>query len=486
MNENENNNVIENPAEELPAADEPTKEFSDLLKETSSSAESAEEPTKDFVPVSEETAEETEAPKEEPDGEAAAEEENVTGLSIARGLCDAVIAAGKEQFHGGVRPDNIMVLNGTVSLGRPLQHNVGEFTPQELEYMAPELFWDGIRIPAGDVYSIGLVLYSLYNNGRLPFWPAVGAITPNVRASALQKRMSDEPLEMPLNADDQLGSIILRALAFRTEERWTDAEELKLALNLCKDEDSPIEISTAMSGLMNRSNETRDAVSPSRLNLYDDKNTELPVKHNKPKRHKNLSWVWIIILLAFIVGAVILLFSDSGEKKASTAVDPLATEAPVENIFTPVPTNTPAPTPTATPEPSGPRYAVYIEDVSWNEAAARCKELGGKLAVPTTRQEYETISGLCDDAKVVYVWLGASRGEDNKWFTPDGEEVVFEFNYWGENEPSFVDSGDGAAEDYMLLWNVDGRWYANDSRENPLENFGGIYGGKIGFVCQMY
>ena len=88
----------------------------------------------------------------------------VNGIGLGMSLCDAVLyAVGRDRFHGGIRPDNISVRDGQGFLGGPLQHNVGEFTPQELEYMAPELFWDGVRSPSADVYSLGLVLYSLYN-----------------------------------------------------------------------------------------------------------------------------------------------------------------------------------------------------------------------------------------------------------------------------------------------------------------------------------
>ncbi len=177
----------------------------------------------------------------------------VSGISLAMSLCDAVLyAVGPDRFHGGVRPDNISVRDDKLYLGGTLKHTVGEFTPQELEYMAPELFWDGISTPASDVYSIGLVLYSFYNHGRLPFWPAGGAITPNARAAALQRRMSDEALIPPAKADAELAAVILRALAFRTEERWHDVAELRNALGSCDASNSPIDISLAMSGINNR------------------------------------------------------------------------------------------------------------------------------------------------------------------------------------------------------------------------------------------
>ena len=154
------------------------------------------------------------------DAEAEKAANGINGVMIGMSLCDAVAqAVGRERFHGGVRPENISVRDGQVFLGSTLKHGVGEFTPQELEYMAPELFWDGIRSPSADVYSVGLVLYSLFNYGRLPFWPSAGAITPNARASALQKRMSDEAVTPPASADAELAAIILRALAFRTEDR---------------------------------------------------------------------------------------------------------------------------------------------------------------------------------------------------------------------------------------------------------------------------
>ena len=210
--------VTESPSDALPPEETEAVPTEDTKDTPESSG------TTEVGPSAEETPEET------IDGEKTPVS-GLSGIRLAMELCDRVAeATGLSHFHGGVRPDNISVRDDQVYLGGTLKHGVGEFTPQELEYMAPELFWDGIRTPTADVYSVGLVLYSIYNYGRLPFWPSGGAITPNARASALQKRMSDEPILPPANADAELSAVILRALAFRTEERWHDVREMKEAV----------------------------------------------------------------------------------------------------------------------------------------------------------------------------------------------------------------------------------------------------------------
>ena len=410
----------------------------------------------------------------------------INGVMVGISLCEAVVqAVGRERFHGGVRPDNISVRDGQVFLGSTLKHGVGEFTPQELEYMAPELFWDGIRAPSSDVYSVGLVLYSLYNFGRLPFWPTSGAITPNARASALQKRMSDEVITPPANAEAELAAIILRALSFRTEERWHDVTELKDALGSCDAANSPIDISLAMTGLLNRSaaNPPDAPVDKAKNNTYYDEG-EISITR-QPQRRRNLSWLWILLALVFIAGAVVLLLNDNFRfSNPEPTPTPEPTMIPTVSP-SPEPTPEVTPTPEPTKRPSGPKYKIYRENVSWDAAVAKCKEAGGWLAIPANEEELTAVTRLCNNEGLDFCWLGASRQPDGKWVTPDGDEVFF-FN-WSPGEPSMIDGGDGAAENYLLLWHsADDKWLYNDSREDPLKEYGFIYGGKIGFVCQMW
>ncbi len=417
----------------------------------------------------------------------------ISGIRLAEGICQALLAAGgQERFHGGVRPDNVTVQDGQVYLGPRLKHGVGEFTPLELEYMAPELFWDGIRSPAADVYSVGLVLYSVYNYGRLPFWPSTGAVTPNIRAGALQRRMSGDDVPPPAAGGRELREIILRALSFRTEERWQDARELLDALGSCEEEEEPADISLVLTGEVERRTGVPEPAAMRKPSLISDTETDEEfsrrTSRRRPSRRRGPSWAWVVVLVVLIAGALVLLLRDQGQRSPGLVNG--TPDAVISNIptATPVITATPTMEATDTPEPTavpeGPRFVAYREDVSWSEAQARCEELGGRLAMPITQDELEEIIQVCEQAGLQKVWLGAHRQEDDSWISTSGDMVMFFF--WGDNEPSFVDAGDGAAEDYMMLWYYDGQWSGNDSREDPLEDYYWAYAGQIGFVCQMY
>ncbi len=65
-----------------------------------------------------------------------------------------------------------------------------------------------------DTYSVGMLLYQIYNNGQLPE----------------ENHPGDEPLAPPANADYELAEIILKACAPLPGDRWTDPMEMGQAL----------------------------------------------------------------------------------------------------------------------------------------------------------------------------------------------------------------------------------------------------------------
>ena len=126
-------------------------------------------------------------------------------------------------------------------------------------------------------------------------------------------------------------------------------------------------------------------------------------------------------------------------------------------------------------------YEAIRADVSWLEAQQAAIDRGGKLVTINSAEELQQVIDLAVQAGIDRVWIGCHRvNGDLVW--ESGETV--DFYQWDNGEPSYTDGGDGAVEDYVMLWKLNGRWVYNDSRENPLTNFYGMYGGRIGYVVE--
>ncbi len=148
--------------------------------------------------------------------------------ALAQSLCRQLTERGA--YHGGIRPENLGYDGrGEVTLGEPVGKDVNrEWTPPELEYMAPEVFWNGTRTLSADVYAVGMLLYAGVTGGHLPFTPANA--TDEERAEALRRRMSGEALPIPKTAGRHLGAVIEKATQFRADDRYESPEALSQAL----------------------------------------------------------------------------------------------------------------------------------------------------------------------------------------------------------------------------------------------------------------
>ena len=149
--------------------------------------------------------------------------------ALAEALCRILAARGA--YHGGIRPDNISrAADGTVGLGAPARTDTKDWTTEELEFMAPEVFWSGTRDASADVYSLGLLLYAGVSGGRLPFYPDDRAAQPEDQAAALRRRMNGEPLPPARKAGRGLAEIIARATQCKPDDRYATPAELCAAL----------------------------------------------------------------------------------------------------------------------------------------------------------------------------------------------------------------------------------------------------------------
>ena len=148
-------------------------------------------------------------------------------------ICNALeLCEKREIVHRDVKPENIFVTkDGTFKLGdfgiaRTLDHTTQATRAGTERYMAPEVIK---REPYGkdvDLYSLGLVLYWLLNNRRMPFLNPnkvpVGD-EPNVAQS---RRLSGEDLPRPANGSKYLQDIVLKACEFDREKRYSSAKEM--------------------------------------------------------------------------------------------------------------------------------------------------------------------------------------------------------------------------------------------------------------------
>ena len=152
-------------------------------------------------------------------------------------LCNALELCEEHRIlHRDVKPENIFVsANGEFRLGdfclaRQLERTQTSLSKKGTSnYMAPEVYRGDHYDGRADLYSLGIVLYRLLNNNRLPLLPQ-GSLAPADRSRALANRMRGEPLPLPTGAKNELGKIVLKACAFDPAERFQTARELREAL----------------------------------------------------------------------------------------------------------------------------------------------------------------------------------------------------------------------------------------------------------------
>ena len=87
---------------------------------------------------------------------------------------------------------------------------------------------------AADIYSLGITLYWLLNNRRMPFIDANQQITLAVKNEAMDRRYRGEKLPVPKNGSKRLKEIVLKACEYKPEDRYASAQAMYDELDALK------------------------------------------------------------------------------------------------------------------------------------------------------------------------------------------------------------------------------------------------------------
>ena len=509
-------------------------------------------------------------------------------------LCGVVSEEADESgYCGGLFPGNISrEEDGTIAIGPGALSDWGS---EELQYVAPELYWDGECGAQSDVYSLGLLLWYGLSGGKLPL--------EGESPAAQLSRMSGKEFPAPAGVGLRLGEIVQKACSFRAADRYADAKELAVMLESCLDDkfesgaelfkkdeaqlseaermmlsiiggepageretapgesaeeaveqpqlsreeaeelilsehapekaaerDLEAEKKALVEEVFGEPEKPAEPVLPAQTEtkpeedvrvykpgkarkdhvpipiLTEEKNPELapvipsrrtPVQYSKDeernrqitenvKKRRTRPLGVVLILCGLLIIAALIAnhflrdfeWADEGRGKnidmpevgenAISKDDAFITPEELEHLQEP------------TVRPS--YYQVFKEDISWTAAKNACTEQGGTLAVINTPDEFTMVTQLAQQSGVQGVWVGCHR--EGGFLVWENVEPVGNMS-WANNEPSYTDSRDGAAEDYVMLWNTGEGWAYIDCRNDPVMADPGVYGGQIGYLCEF-
>ena len=169
-------------------------------------------------------------------------------IKLGKDISHALVLCEKKNIiHRNIKPYNVMISEfGDYKLG---DFGVSKLWNQEnyvaamgaQEYQAPEVVHMEKYGQTADIYSLGITLYWLLNNRRMPFIGADEQITPARRSEAMERRYRGEKIPAPKNGSEKLKQIVLKACEYRPEDRYWSAQALYDALESLGDDEKELE-----------------------------------------------------------------------------------------------------------------------------------------------------------------------------------------------------------------------------------------------------
>ena len=154
------------------------------------------------------------------------------GIDIGKALEDC---EEEKIVHRDIKPDNIFVnKNRTFKLGDfGLSRKMNKSASFSLRksagtplYMAPETFgWGSKTDYQSDIYSLGIVMYQLLNEGNIPFVSDMRDFTEV--DNAIGRRLDREKILPPKYEHGELWKVLQKACEFEKKDRYQEAKEFR-------------------------------------------------------------------------------------------------------------------------------------------------------------------------------------------------------------------------------------------------------------------
>lgn len=245
-------------------------------------------------------------------------------LKIGRDICTALILCHRKNIlHRDVKPENIFLnKDGNYKLGdfgvsRVLDACPGAVASTGIgtyEYWPAEQM-TGRYDTRVDTYSLGLVLYELCNQNRLPFAASVYATSKEVSL-----RLSGAPLPSPCNASPELAAVIMKACAFSPEDRFASAEEMLKALRY-------VSVARKKAAGTPLPQSVQKIETPAKIIEKQMTDQEKSVAAQSGKQKKHIFIPLLLLLLGMVLAAGIFSFLWTNGKKPDS--DALQAEPPL-------------------------------------------------------------------------------------------------------------------------------------------------------------
>lgn len=156
-------------------------------------------------------------------------------LRLAINVCTCLNKCREMEYvYSNLKPNNIFITPKRCKLGD--FGNFGNYEPTNMnvsmrktqEYMAPEMIKTGEVNLTSDTYSLGLIIYSLLNNNRLPFIPKYEKnVGINDVTAAIEKRCNNYIFPDPDSGSTAIKKIIAKACSSSPQARYQSPDEMR-------------------------------------------------------------------------------------------------------------------------------------------------------------------------------------------------------------------------------------------------------------------